>query len=462
MRRPVLLSLVLTAALLVIGPAAVAEHDEDPRTNNLHPMGHIEEPASLLNADVGDPDIHTDLAFWGTHAFQGSWLGFDVRDVSAPGNPRHVSSTSCPGNQGDVVVWGDVLVRSWNTPAGTPGVFGAGTSCDGQPVPEGFEGLHVFDVSDVEDPELIGAVDLSSGALPATADRPARCGSHTATGVPDLANGRLLVYNSGSQCPGIDVVEVPLDDPGAAGFLRWEAADDPAAGFGRECHDTAVILGDAMRAACAGDDGFTVWSLGGPAGGTLEDPQFLYARSVPGVSVGHAATFSWDGDVLVFGHEPGGGVLAECEADDPDRDKEALFFDTDSGDLLGTWVLPHPQAATENCSIHNFNTVPLRSGRDVMVGGHYQAGTWVVDFTDPANPETIAWSDPPPEPVPPPPGDFLGLDVLGAWSSYWYNGFVYETNIGEGLNIFRLSDRATAGAMRLDHLNPVTQEFTIP
>jgi hypothetical protein len=421
-------------------------------------MGHIEEPASLLNADVGNPNVHTDIAFWGKHAFQGTWLGFNVRDISAPGNPRHVSFTSCEGNQGDVVVWGDILVRSWNTPAGTPGLFGAGLTCDGQAVPAGFEGLHVFDISDLTDPELVGSVDLSAAALPGDATMPPRCGSHTATGVPDPENNRLLIYNSGSQCPGIDIVEIPLDDPASASFVRWEAADAPDAG--RDCHDTGVILGDAMLAACAGDDGYTVWSLGGPGGGSLEDPALLYTRSVPGVSIGHAASFSWDGDVLVFEHEPGGGVAPSCQASNPDSDKSFFFFKARTGDLLGTWVLPRDQSATENCTIHNFNIVPLRNGRDVVVSGNYQAGTWVVDFTDPANPETVAWSDPPPAPVPP--GSPFGLDIVGAWSTYWYNNFIYETNIGEGLNVFRLSDKATSGAMRLDHLNPVTQEFTIP
>jgi hypothetical protein len=463
MRRLGYLLVIASVAALVSPVApATAGHDNDPRTKNLHPMGHIEEPASLLNADVGNPDVHTDIAFWGSYAFQGSWLGFNIRDISAPGNPKHVSYTSCAGNQGDVVVWGDILVRSWNTPAGTPGLFGAGTTCDGHDVPIGFEGLHIFDVSDVTDPELIGSVDLSATALPATPDRPARCGSHTATGVPDLANNRLLIYNSGAGCAGIDIVEIPLSDPASASFLRWEAADDPAVGFGRDCHDTGVILGDALWAACAGDDGYTLWSLGGASGGSLEDPLFMYSRTVPGVSIGHAASFSWDGEVLVFEHEPGGGVGPACEADDPDSDKSLFFFETTSGDLLGTWVLPRAQSSTENCSIHNFNIVPLRSGRDVVVAGNYQAGTWVVDFTDPSNPVTVAWSDPPAAPVPPPPGDFLGLDIVGAWSSYWYNGFIYETNIGEGLNIFRLSGNVTAGAIRLDHLNPVTQEFTIP
>jgi hypothetical protein len=77
----------------------------------------------------------------------------------------------------------------------------------------------------------------------------------------------------------------------------------------------------------------------------------------------------------------------------------------------------------------------------------------VVDFTDPANPVELAYSDPP---------AIDPIDLGGAWSSYWYNNFIYETNITEGLNIFRFSDNVTGGAMRLDHLNPQTQMFTIP
>ncbi len=437
-RRLVLLA-AFSAILLALTPlsSATAGHDDDPRTKNLHPMGHIEEPASLLNATVGNPNIHTDIAFWGKYAFQGTWLGFNIRDISAPGNPKQVSFTSCQGNQGDVVVWDNILVRSWNSPAG------AGLTCDGEPVPIGFEGLHIFDITDKKDPALIAAVQTP-------------CGSHTATGVPDLDNNRLLIYNSGSSdaCLGIDIVEVPLDNPAAASYLRFEDAG------GRDCHDTGVILGDAMLAACAGDDGFTLWTLTGA--GSLTDPAQLLSIEVPGVGIGHTAAFSYDGSVLIFGHEPGGGVVANCQAGNPDSDKSMFFFDTTTGDLLGTWVLPRNQTAQENCTIHNLNVVPLPSGKDVVVVGNYQAGTWVVDITDPANAVTLAWSDPPPAPVPPPPGDFLGLDIVGAWSSYWYNNFIYETNIGEGLNIFRFSGSATAGALQLDHLNPQTQEFTLP
>ena len=54
------------------------------------------------------------------------------------------------------------------------------------------------------------------------------------------------------------------------------------------------------------------------------------------------------------------------------------------------------------------------------------------------------------------------LPLTGAWSTYWYNGFLYETHIGEGLNIFKLSGNTLARRIKLDQLNPQTQEFSLP
>ncbi|MBT8249457.1 MAG: hypothetical protein KJN81_04285 [Acidimicrobiia bacterium] len=438
-RAAMLAAALLMGVLLAAGPAG-ADHDADPRTKNLHPMGHIVEPASLLNPAIGNPNIHTDLAFWGKFAYQGSWLGFNIRDISGPGNPKHVSFTSCTGNQGDVIIWDNVLVRSWNSPASL------GATCDGASVPEGFEGLHVFDVSDKDDPVLVASVDLSTGAIPG------RCGSHTATGVPDLANNRLLVYNSGSQCDGIDIVEVPLANPAATAYIRTEPA-------GRHCHDTGVILGDIMMAACAGDDGWTSWTLTGT--GSLTNPDQLLSVSVPGVGIGHSVQFSNDGDTIVFGHEPGGGVQAACQPSNPASDKSYFFYDAANGDPLGMWTIPRDQTNIENCTLHNFNIVPTTDDRDLLVHGSYQSGTGVLDFTDPENPVELAYSDPPP--IPPPGGPFCGgtgCEIGGVWSSYYYNGFIYETNITEGLNVFRYSGKEFAKAVKLTHLNPQTQEFT--
>ena len=424
---------LIAAALVTMSLPAGAGHTTDPRTKNMHPKGHIVEPASLLNPAVANPDIHTDIAFWGNLAFQGNWDGFNIRDISDPDNPTQVSRTFCNGDQGDIVVWEDVLVRSWNTNTGA-----AGSTCDGDAVLPGFEGLHVFDISDLSDPDLVASVDLPFG-------------SHTATGVPDPENDRLLIYNSASSGlnPGIDIVEVPLDAPENAAFLRFEPA-------GRSCHDIGVIMGDAMLAACAGGNGFTLWDISAD----LEDPAQIHSQVVPTVTIGHSAAFSFDGDTLVFGHEPGGGVASECEATDDPLKRSFFFYDTDNatddGDAIGTlqgiWTLPRTQSSTENCSLHNYNVVPLRSGRDVIVHGSYQSGTSVVDFTDRANAVELGWSDPPP---------IVPADLGGAWSSYWYNNFIYETNITEGLNIFRFSGNETAGAMRVPHLNPQTQEFSL-
>jgi hypothetical protein len=432
-----------------MGLPATAGHTNDPRTDNIHPAGHIEEPRSLLNPDIGNINVHTDIAFWGKHAFQGAWRGFNVRDISAPGNPKPVSSTSCEGPQGDLVVWRNILVRTWDAPAGSPGPFGSGLTCDGVPVPVGWEGIHIFDLSNLNDPQLVGAVQLP-------------CGSHTASGVPDLENDRLLIYSSpsaGAACSGFDVVEIPLDDPGSAGYVR-------AVDAMHNCHDVGVILGDVMKAACAGGPGIRVFGLGGTSGGSLDDPELLFNIEEPGVTGGHSAAWTWDGEVIIFGHEPGGGVQARCKETDSVIDRSFFFYDGNNGAKLGQWTLTRFQTGSENCTLHNYNVVPLRSGAYVLVHGSYQSGTSVVDFSDPANAVEIAWSDPPPLPVPPGTPFCMvggtGCDVGGAWSSYWYNNFIYETNITEGLNIFRLSGKETGGALRLDHLNPQTQEFSLP
>ena len=93
-----------------------------------------------------------------------------------------------------------------------------------------------------------------------------------------------------------------------------------------------------------------------------------------------------------------------------------------------------------------------------MVSGNYQSGISVVDFTDPANAKEIAYADPAPLVDPNPP---VGIELGGDWSTYWYNGFIYESDITRGLIIWNLSDKAVAGARKLDHLNPQTTEFTI-
>jgi hypothetical protein len=447
-RLPRLLAFALLAAATLAFPlAAGADHATRPHTQNIHALGHSPDFGSFLLPD-GQRDVNSDLAFWGDLTFNGDYDGFRIIKNS-PGNPQEVSRTRCNGDQGDIVVWEDILVRSWNTKRADP------RNCDGATVAAGFEGVHVFDISNVEDPELVGELSLP-------------CGSHTAT-VAGVSGNNLIVYSnnsSGAGCDGgpangdfMDVIAVPLDNPGAASLIHREplaGPTNPAVTPG--CHDAGVIRGDVNLAVCASADTTNVFDIGANAtpGGSLEDPVLLYTIMEPGVDGlqgrWHSATLTWDGEVIVLGWEPGGGAAPECEATDPPVKKSMFFYDAGTGAKLGQWTLPRPQSAAENCTIHNYNIVPLRSGKYVATGGHYQAGTWVVDFSDPANAQTVAWSDPPPA---------VPTQLGGAWSSYWYNNFIYESVIQEGLNVFRLSDRTTSGAIRLDHLNPQTQEFTI-
>jgi hypothetical protein len=108
---------------------------------------------------------------------------------------------------------------------------------------------------------------------------------------------------------------------------------------------------------------------------------------------------------------------------------------------------------TENCTWHNYNVVPTGK-RYVLVSGNYQSGISVVDFSDPANAREIAYADPAPL-------SETQLILGGDWSTYWYDGRIYESDITRGLLVWELSDRAIDGAGKLGHLNPQTQESTI-
>jgi hypothetical protein len=474
MHRMTLAVVALSLSLGGLSAPALAHPDEDhddapgsagsytsrESTNNIHALGHSEHPAQFFGVPAAQRQISSDIAFWGQYAIHGNYDGFRVVDISAPGDPKLVSHPRCNGDQGDIVVWENIVVRSWNSPAPE------GRQCMGQPVPVGFEGVHVFDISDPAEPALLAAVEFSAAGVRdrGTADG---CGSHTVTLAPDVANDRLVVYSNNSSgggrpvCDAIDVLEVPLDEPAATRHIGRVPLTGGSLGSNNGCHDAGVIFGEVNLLACASGHAANVFSLGGPRGGTLEEPQFLYTveeQDDQGNKVGvggrwHSASFTWDGEVLVLGWEPGGGARPQCESSDADIFKSMFFYDADTGAKLGQWVLPRGQDGEgdvdENCTIHNFNLLPLRNDRYVAVGGHYQAGTWAVDFTDPANPATVAFSDP--DPITP-------ANLGGAWSSYQYNGFAYESEIQSGLNVFRISDRSLAGEIRLPYLNPQTQD----
>jgi hypothetical protein len=437
--RLLLLSAVGAVALLVLPSAAGAQQERD--IFNLRVLGSSPNPLTFSTDGA-----NSDLAFWGNTAINGSYKGFRIIDISDRQNPEEIINyedcSSTPpgfGNQGDIVIWENILVRAWNSPAP------AGVTCDGDPVPTGFEGVHIFDISNPQDPDRIGQVELP-------------CGSHTLTAVPDEENNRLLVYNqtSGGPCFFFDIVEVPLDAPADGHLLRQIPLETDGA-----CHDSGVILGDVNLMACASHHEANVYDIGDNEfeGGSIDRPRFMYKISEPGVGDDpshpgnwHSAAFTWDGEVLILGWEPGGGTQPECEATDPTTTRTAFFYDAKTGDKVGQWAV-RSQTAQENCTIHNYNVVPIE-GRHILVSGNYQAGTWVTDFTNPAEPFVRGFADPTP---------LVPTQTGGAWSSYWYNRTIFESSITEGLNLYRLRDpEIRQDSVRLQHLNPQTQEFSLP
>jgi hypothetical protein len=169
----------------------------------------------------------------------------------------------------------------------------------------------------------------------------------------------------------------------------------------------------------------------------------------------HSATFSNDGSKLLFSDEWGGGTQAKCRATDP-RDWGAdAIFSLKNGKLThrGYYKLPAAQTIYENCVAHNGGLIPV-PGRDIMSQAWYQGGVSIFDFTDPAHPREIAYFDRGPN-------DSTKLVLGGFWSAYYYNGYIYGSEIARGLDVFKLTPTAdltqneidAANLVRFDQLN---------
>ena len=156
---------------------------------------------------TGSGVYNSDLAFKDNLVFAGTYEGFRVIDVTnksepdadpelhglqrRPGRRRRLRATSS--------------IRSWDAEAGR--------KRDARRAPAsssatGFEGIHIFDITDPTNPMMIKQLARLRTGNEARR-RVSGCGSHTATAVPDPARGDLYIYNGGSSgtCNGIDIVQ---------------------------------------------------------------------------------------------------------------------------------------------------------------------------------------------------------------------------------------------------------------
>ncbi len=446
--------------------------EEDPDDEQAEPR------PSLLNF------ANTDIAFDGNRLVAGNYHGFNVYDISEPSYPRLMASVVCPGGQGDVSVYGNLMIMSVEQNRGR---MDCGPQGVAQPVSEErFRGIRIFDVSDYTMPVQVGAVQTCRG-------------SHTHTVVPDPhSDDRILIYNSGTsfvrdsdELDGcidenpyqdqntarfrIDVIEVPLARPEDSRIIHSPTVfSDPQSGViaglwdggdhgprtqrsaqTNHCHDITVYPELGLAAgACSGNG--ILFDISDPV-----NPTRLHEVIDANFAYWHSATFNNEGNKVIFTDEWGGGSRARCRSFDPVNWGANAIYDIVDGRLefRSHYKLPAPQSEQENCVAHNGSLVPV-PGRDIFVQAWYQGGISVMDFTDSSNPLEIAYFDRGPI-------DEERLVMGGYWSAYWHEGHVYGTEIARGLDVFELTpsdylsanEIAAATVRSIDPVfNPQTQQ----
>jgi uncharacterized protein (DUF305 family) len=424
---------------------APAEDSEEPEQEE---DGGDDERSPLLSF------ANTDMAFSGDVLVAGSYHGFNIYRLVDDGRPELVSSVVCPGGQGDVSIVGDLLIMSVEE---TRGRLDCGLQGIAEDVSsERFRGLRIFDISDLTRPVQVGAVQTCRG-------------SHTHSVVSGPGeHGKIIVYNSGTssvreeeelegcidESPGddrtalfrIDVIEIPVDNPAVArivdsptvfadpetGILAglWRGGDhgDDTQETRRtdQCHDITVFPERGIAAgACSGNG--ILFDISDPL-----NPKRIDEVVDKGFAYWHSATFNNDGTKVIFTDEWGGGMRPRCRAHDPLTWGADAIYDIVDGKLefRAYYKMPAPQLEEENCVAHNGSIVPV-PGRDIFVQAWYQGGISVVDFTDSANPVEIAYFDRGPI-------DAEDLALGGFWSTYWYDGRIYGTEIMRGLDVLAL------------------------
>jgi hypothetical protein len=458
--------------------------DAKEAISNLELVAHVTRPQAFVKpADVGDFGfINSDLAFGGNYVFQGNYNGFQVWDVSSPRKPVLRASLVCPGGQGDLSVYGNLLFmsveeRRSRVDCGTQGVTDTVSA-------DRFRGVRIFDISNIDKPRQVAAVQTCRG-------------SHTHTLVTDPKEpATIYVYVSGTSyvrpgaelvgCSGkrpeedpntsyfrIDVIRVPLASPQDARIVSQprifaDSATGDIAGLYKGgnhglstqttaetnmCHDITVYPEVGLAAGACSGNGILL-DIRDPA-----NPRRIDEVMDPNFAYWHSATFNNDGTKVLFTDEWGGGTQPRCRPTDRLEWGGDAIFTLSNRKLhpAGYYKLPAPQTATENCVAHNGSLIPV-PGRDIMVQAWYQGGISLIDFTDPSRVVEIAYFDRGPI-------DASKLVLGGFWSAYWYNGNIYGSEIARGLDVLSLKPSAqlsqneidAAKLVRFERFNPQMQ-----
>jgi hypothetical protein len=487
-------------------PPGFAPEPVDPKA----PVPAAGSPEALAAARNQYGSTNSDLAFSGNHLFVGNYNGINFYDIDNPKKILLRTSLVCPGGQGDVSVYGHILFMSAEAvngridcgtqgiplpagyvppapppaepaaAAGAPGAAagpGRGGRGGRQPPPaspDRFRGVRIFDISDLANPKQVAAVQSCRG-------------SHTHTLVLDPKDkDNVYIYISGtgavrqaeelSDCSGgapdanpntalfrIDIIKVPLAHPELAKIVAspriftdaqtgamnglWKGGNH---GEGTQstsgtdkCHDITVYSAIGLAAgACSGNG--IVLDISNPV-----NPVRIDAVSDPNYAFWHSANFNNSGTKVLFTDEWGGGGQPRCRATDPMNWGADAIFTLSKGKLTlaSYFKMPAPQTEWENCVAHNGSLVPI-PGRDILVQAWYQGGVSMVDFTDATHPIEIAYFDRGPI-------DGAKRAMGGQWSAYWYNGYIYGSEIARGVDVFKLVPNKFITQNEIDASNQV-------
>jgi hypothetical protein len=477
--------------MALMAPSAVAQLPtlDDPRvglttgqqdagvaSRGMGLAAHLNKPAGFVSEFPGTIGTqiavaNSDLAFQGAHAFVGNFNGFNIYNISNPAAPTLRTSVVCPGGQGDLSVYGNLLFMSVEENR-------AKIDCTLTPAADAttrFRGVRIFDISNLDSPQQVGGVQTCRG-------------SHTHTLVTDDGDpDNVYIYVQGTAgvrpptelagCDGlstgpptgdnpsrwrIEVIKVPLAKPQDAAIVnepRLFLNPDTGAVDGLQnapqttnhpsgmtwgptpitdaCHDITVYPErDIAAGACEGN-GLLI-DISDPA-----DPKRIDAVADPLYAYWHGATFSNDGKTVVFTDEWGGGTSARCRANDDLKWGGNSIYDIVDGKLVfrSYYKIPPVQTTEENCVSHIPSLVPV-PGRDIFVQAWYQGGASLVDFSDSTNPVEIGFYDRGPI--------HTTLVLGGLWSTYWYNGETYGSEIFRGFDVWRLTPTAQMSQNEID------------
>ena len=493
--------------------------DAGTAASNMRLVSFSPKPAQFDSAR-GLTFINSDVAFGNGHyAYQGNFAGLTVWDVKDPAKPVVASVWECITSQGDPTIVGNLLFMSAEG-AGNRNDCGKGGVQDPKDHMEGVRILdvsnpkapkliknvqtckgshtHTLVPSPTNKRIVYLYVSGQQGARPETELAGCKNGDDPA----DPTNSLFM----------LDIIKVPLDHPeqaavipgariftglegsgacvvfcapvdsarllarggrggrggGRGGRGRGGAPGTPGdsvtpAGMPRNtgprnCHDVTSYPAYHLLAAACSSHAIMV-DISNP-----EKPVRIAALTDTNNFQGrHTAGFSNDATKTLWTDEWGGGTGPMCQAGSIMElgGNTIVTGGTPSNKKMtqhAYFKLPTAQSAQENCVSHNGGLIPV-PGRDLYVQGWYQGGVDVMDFTDADHPFEIAYFDRGSIDAPGDTANASGRSrytIGGSWGAYYWNGYIYSSELDRGFDIYELTPSAQLSANEIAAAKLVT------